>query len=156
MKYIYLISVIILFTLSILVKRKEEKANFITTFFTNIIIFTCYNIVICMLLKALKIPITLLSLTITNIITSIIIICTIVKHKKIQKYYISLKDIIGITLIIIVGLIIAYINFGYPFKISYVTIDAANHYEMSTDFYQTGEIEIGSIPGTYINLRNNI
>lgn len=152
MKYIYLISAIILFILSILVKRKEEKANFITTFFVNIIIFTCYNIITCMLLKVLKIPITLLSLSIVNVITSIIIIFIIIKHKKIQKYYISIKDIIAIILIIIIGLIIAYINFGYPFKISYVTIDAANHYKMSTDFYKTGEIEIGSIPGAYINL----
>lgn len=156
MKYMYLISAIILFTLSILVKRKEEKANFITTFFVNVIIYTCYNVVICMLLKILKIPITLLSLSIVNVITSIIIIFTIIKHKKIQKYYISIKDIIAIILIIIIGLIIAYINFGYPFKISYVTIDAANHYKMSIDFYKNGEIEIGGIPGAYINLRYNI
>lgn len=156
MKYIYLISAIILFTLSILVKRKEEKANFITTIFVNIIIFTCYNIITCMLLKALKIPITLLSLSIINFITSTIIICTIIKHKKIQKYYICLKDIIAIILIMIIGLMISYINFGYPFKISYVQVDASNHYEMITDFYKTGEIQIGSIPGAYINLRYNI
>lgn len=156
MKYIYLISTIILFILSIIVKRKGEKANFITTFFVNIIIFTCYNIVVCMMLKTLRMPITLLSLTIINVIISTIIIYRITKYKEIQKYYICLKDLISIILIIIIGLIVAYINFGYPFKISYMTIDAANHYKMSTDFYQTGEIETGSIPGAYINLRNTV
>lgn len=150
-KALYIISIIAMFLLSILIKKKEEKIDIVTTFFVKIILFTCYNIVICMILTLFKINIDLIYLSIFNYIVMLYLAYKLIKTKTIQKYFIRKKDILAILIITGISLIISYINFGFPFNISYVQVDASNHYGRITDFFQNGEIEIGSIPGAYIN-----
>lgn len=151
-KVLYVMSAILLFVLSIIIKKKEEKINLITTFFTNIILLSCYNIVVCLGLKIIGINSNLLILSIPNYTISAFGIYKIAKEKQIQKYCVLKKDIISISLIIIVGLIVSYITFGLPFNVPYVQEDASNHYNMITEFFETGEVKDGSIPGAYINI----
>lgn len=151
LKVVYVISVILLFILSFILKKKEEKINLTITFFISIIAFSCYNIVVCLFLKMLSLNTNLLLLSIFNYIVSGIFIYKIIKDKEIQKYFIIKKEIIAVGLIIFVGLIVALIVFGVPFNIPYVQVDASNHYGMMTEFYETGEVKLSSIPGAYIN-----
>ena len=148
---IYALSVLILFTLGILTKKKKDKIDIITTFFVGVMVLFCYNIIECLTLRIFTKSIELLPLTIINFIISALILYKIIKDKEIQKFYILKKDIFAVLTIIIITLIVLFLNFGMPFKISFICTDASNHYEMATDFYRTGEIKIGSIPGTSIN-----
>lgn len=151
-KYIYILSVITLFVISILIKKKEEKTDLVVTFFVGIILFTCYNIVICELLAILNININLLTLAIPNYIISVALLYKIIKTKKIQKYTISTKNILAVSIIIILGLIVSYVIFDFPsFNVPFVQVDASNHYGMITEFYETGKLDSEDIPGAYIN-----
>ena len=150
-KVLYVVSVLILFVLATIVKKKDDKVNFLTVFFIEVVLLSCYNIAVCMLLRVFNISITLLPLTLINLIPIMAIIYKIVKDKSLQKYYVEIKDIIAVICITIAGLAVVYVNFGLPMNISFVEVDISNHYDMITSFYQTGNISIGSIPGAYIN-----
>ena len=147
----YLISAILFFMLTIFIKKKEEKINFITTFFVDIIIFSCYNILISLFLKAINLNVTLNTLSIINYIISFILLYKVIKDNTIQKFYIKIKDIVGITIITVFGLILAYIIFEFPANVPFVQVDASNHYKMITDFFETGNIKLSSLCGSYIN-----
>ena len=150
-KVLYVISVLALFVLATMVKKKEDKIDFLTTFFVEIVVFTCYNIISCLVLKAINLNTTLVRLTIINVIVIIPIVYKIIKDKQLQKYYVKTKDVFAIIIIAVVGLTIAYINFGLPINVSFLCTDASNHYTMTTNFYTSGNINTGSMCGAYIN-----
>lgn len=151
MKVIYALSVLIIFTLAILIKKKEEKIDIITSLFVGGIILFCYNILECLTVRIFAKNIELLPLAIINFIISAVLLYKIIKDKSIQKFYIKLKDIFAVLIISVVAITVLLLTFGYPFKISFICTDAANHYEMITDFFMTGEIEPGIIAGSNIN-----
>ena len=150
-KIIYLLSAILLFVSAMLIKKKEDKMNIITTFFVATIIFACYNIIAYFLLIILKLNANEITLAIPNFIVSLPLIYKIVKDKKVQEYKVDLRDILAITIIILVGIIVLIIIFGIPFNIHFVEVDASNHYGMITEFVETGNLQLKYIPGSYIN-----
>ncbi len=134
MGIIYCISLLILFGSYLLIRRTEEKIDILKQIALNLVLLFCYNTFICYILTFFNIPITLLNLVIINLIFSIIIIIYLIKSKKIQKFKIDKIDIIYIILIGISVLIMAYINFGFPFEIKYQTGDPSVHYIASEKF----------------------
>lgn len=80
------ISIISKFNIS---KKDGQKISIITTVAITAILALCYNIFVCYILDKIKIPITLLSLTIINLAISAGFIIKIAKDKQIQQYTIG-------------------------------------------------------------------
>lgn len=159
MKIIYFISVILLFASFILLKKNEEKLNFIKSLVISIVIFLCYNMFICYVYSSINIPINLLTLSFINLAIELIFLSFIIKNKT-QKYYINKKDILAVSIIILTTIIFTIINLGENLNIKYITTDAAIHYTAAKDFYNNetllDKVDDTSIAkqfmiGTYVN-----
>lgn len=137
MSIIYIISSLLLLTLTILVKKSEEKLEIIKTLIIVIILKLSYNAIMCYILNLINVPITILSLSITNIIISVIIIAKILKDKQLQKYVLDRKNIIVVVFLILLTLIILFSILGNSSKIRYLTGDVQNHYNAVREFTES-------------------
>ena len=81
-KGITLLALIIAF---ILIKKTEKKIEIISFTAIAIVLTLCYNAFVAYIFTFVRIPITLLSLSITNLIITAIIVTIIVKKMEIQK-----------------------------------------------------------------------
>lgn len=134
MGIIYAISVIILFVSYLLIQKTKNKIDILKQIPLAFVLLFCYNTFICYVLTFVTIPITLAGLSIINAIFSAIIIAYLIKTKKIQSYKFNKIDIIYIILLGLAVIIMAYINFGFPFEIKYETGDPSVHYLTSQMF----------------------
>ena len=140
MEYIYMLSNVLLIISAILIKKKNKKMNFFSSTIVTIIAYLCYNTIIAYLLNIIGIKINLTSMSITNILVSIIIWgVQIVKLKRveIQKYYINLKEIFIIILILIINIPILYKEFGIFDNFRFISTDATMHAGVAKEFYKT-------------------
>ena len=152
MEIIYIITVLWLFISTMLVKKSDEKQNVLLRATLSIILFTAYNIFLSFIFLIVKIPYTLLALSIVNIILSAVNTFIIFRKKEIQKYFIRIKDIIFmiILLVVIIGITIA--QYGFPFQIKYETTDPAVHFSVARELYDTKTLQWnGSMPAASIN-----
>lgn len=162
MPIIYIVSIIILFTLTILLKKSEGKLEIIKAVTINLVLLLAYNTFVCYILNLINIPITLISLSIINFIISIMLIVNIIRSKKIQKYTISRTNIVVVILLILLTTIIVNVNFGNLTKIRYISMDSREHYKAAREFCeitnlfkkQESNITTGSgfMPGAYTNV----
>ena len=134
MPIIYGVSIIILFTLTILLKKTEEKLEIIKAVTINFVLLFAYNTFVCYILNLINIPITLIILSVINFAISIPLIISIIKTKKIQEYTVSKTNIAVMILFIIITTIIININFGNLTKIRYVSMDSREHYKAGREF----------------------
>lgn len=102
----------------------------------------CYNTLVCYILTFFTIPITLLGLSIINFIITIILLFFIIRKKQIQSYEIKKIDLLYISLLGIAVLIVAYLNFGFPFNIKYETGDPSVHYLTAEMFAESDSLLI--------------
>ena len=105
------------------------------------------------------------NLSICNSIVILIFLAILLKTKKIQKYNVKISDIIFSILLLIIVILIAYTEYGFPFKIKYKITDGSTHYYYAEQFYETSTLlykgennEIYGLydsdfrlPGAYIN-----
>ena len=134
---IYLISIIIFLIGIILVKKTEKAINIISFLGVSIVMLFCYNTFVCYILTFFKIPITLLILTLINLIFTFLLIFKILKDKKIQSYAFKKIDILYVLLMLLIVLIVSYINFNFPFNVKYETGDPSVHYLTSVMFAES-------------------
>lgn len=152
MKIIYIITVLWLFIVTMLIKKSEEKQNILFRGVLNIILFTIYNILIGLIFLIVKIPYSLLQLTIVNTIVSAIISVILFKKKEIQKYFIRIKDIIFMIILLILIVGFAITHYGTPFSIKYETTDPAIHFMWAKEFYNNKTLNWGSnMPAAFLN-----
>lgn len=162
MPIIYTISIIILFTLTILLKKTEEKLEIVKAVTINLVLLLAYNTFVCYILNLINIPITLIILAIINFIIAIPIIISIIKNKKVQKYTISKTNIVVMILLIIVTTIIINTNFANLTKIRYISMDSKEHYKAAREFLEITNLfkkpasntttGSGFMPGAYTNV----
>ena len=164
MNIIYLITVFLMIILHILIYKKEEKQNLLKWIAITIMINFCYNIFICVILSFIKIKSTLITLSILNIIISIILGIKIYKDKKIQKYEINKIDIIALIIMFIIVVVTTIKQYGIPINITHEITDATVHYFVADEFYHYSELLFNGnsdildmwhvdffMPGAYIN-----
>lgn len=157
MNIIYIITIIIVYVLSILIKKSENKINIFSQIILNGVLYTCYNMLVCLILTYCNIPITMISLVIINLFIIVIEIYKIVKDKAIQKFYIDKKDIIFTIILLVTIVLIANKQYGKLDNIKYYTTDAREHYNVSVEFYKSQTLLIktdnyqGFMPFTYSN-----
>ncbi len=89
MGVIYLISILVLSIGFILIKKSDKKLNIISFISITIVLTLCYNAFLCYILTFIKIPTTLINLSIINIILAGILFFIIFRKKEIQKYEID-------------------------------------------------------------------
>ena len=161
MSAIYLISILALLTLTILVKKSDNKLNIVKTITIIIVLFLCYQTFVSYLCTMLHIQITLLTLTIINILLITILFINIIRKKEIQKYKLSITDLYFIVILIFVVFIVGYIDFGIPFQIKYFSTDASIHYISAREFYESESLLLNvdnidtsnaMMPGAYSNI----
>ncbi|MBO5478118.1 MAG: hypothetical protein J6A04_00045 [Clostridia bacterium] len=160
MSIIYIVSVILLLTTVMIVKKSEKKMDFIVTMTISIVLLLCYNTLICYIFTMCNIPINLITLTIPNFIITIILGIIIFHSKQIQAYQVNYKDVLAIILIVALIFLIVCLQYGIPLNIKYIMTDAAAHYASSEEFYQRETlllkaegITVGRymMPGAYSN-----
>lgn len=142
MQIIYILSLIILIISFILIKKTDKKLNILSFLNITIGVIFCYNTFISYVLTFFLIPVTLTSLSIINIVFSIILISLMLWKKQIQKYEIKKIDILYIAVLGIAVLIVTYLNFGFPFNIKYETGDPSVHYLTSEMFAENDSLLI--------------
>ena len=164
MNIIYILTLLTLITVFILKSKKEEKENLLKWLFISIVVILCYNIFVCVVLSFLQIKTNLISLSIINIIITIIFGIIIYKDKHIQKYYINKFDVIAILMIIITTIIISISLYKIPMNIKNSITDSAVHYFVAKDFGNRSSLLLDNnsdvldiwnvdffMPGAYIN-----
>lgn len=143
MEYLYILSNLLLMGTAILVKKKDEKINFLQTVIITIVLYLCYNSLVAYLLNICNIHINLISMFIVNIITSLLILgieCKKYKKLEIQKYYIKKKDIFVWLVILIINIPILYKEFGMFDNFRFISTDATMHATAAMRFYETQEL----------------
>lgn len=120
-----------------LIKKSNQKINFLKFFTISIVTLLCYNMVVCLLFSVIKIPITLQALFVINILIATIQLIFIIKRKQIQKYSFRKMDAVAIIIILLTVLILAYFNFGKELDIKYIMTDASTHFMVAKDFYKS-------------------
>lgn len=134
MGIIYFISVLLLVTAFILIKKTNKVLNVLSFTGITIVVLFCYNAFICYILTFVSIPTSLLNLSIVNIIFTSIMSGIIYRKKEIQKYSFDKFGAICIGIILVVTIFVSILNFGFPFNIKYETGDPAIHYMTSVLF----------------------
>ena len=134
MGVIYLLSVLLLSVSFILIKKTEKKLDILSFLGITIVLIMGYNALLSYIFSFFNIPITLLSLSISNFVFSDIIIFIIYRKKQTQKYKFDKVNCICICIILLVTICVSLINFGFPFNIKYETGDPATHYYTSVVF----------------------
>lgn len=142
MGIIYALTVLILFTSFVLIKKTDKKLNILSFIAIAIGVLFCYNTFVCYVLTFFVIPVTLLNLSIINLVISIILIFFIIRKKQTQAYEINKIDILYILLLLVAVLIVSYLNFGFPFNIKYETGDPSVHYLTSDMFSENDSLLI--------------
>lgn len=142
MGIVYIISLISLMASFILIKKTQKKLNILGFIAITIGLMFCYNTLVCYILTFFTIPITLLGLLIINFIITIILLFFIIRKKQIQSYEIKKIDLLYISLLGIAVLIVAYLNFGFPFNIKYETGDPSVHYLTAEMFAESDSLLI--------------
>ena len=137
MNYIFCVLQILLFIILILIKKSNNKLNFLKVGIISLTLILCYNIFICYAFSVIGIKSTLLNLSIVNFITSVLLSIRSIKTKEIQRYYVRKSDMIFLILILGVIFTISYFRFGIGFeKLTYRTSDPSVHYMASYEFYE--------------------
>lgn len=142
MQIIYILSLFILATSFILIKKTEKKLNILSFINITIGVIFCYNTFISYVLTFFLVPVTLTNLSIINIVFSIILIALMLWKKQIQKYEMNKIDILYIAILGIAVLIVSYLNFGFPLNIKYETGDPSVHYLTSEMFAENDSLLI--------------
>ena len=141
MNIFFCITIIIMFVCQMLFFKKDEKLSIIKWINLNIVLLMAYNLFFSILMSFISIKVTLVNLSILNIIFILILSFKIFQDKKIQKYYIDKVDILATILIFIIVGIIGIKQFGPLMdKIQYTVSDSSIHYLASEIFYEKSEI----------------
>lgn len=161
MSIIYICTLIVLISLAILVKKSEEKIEIVKTLIVIGITLIPYNTFVCYILNLVNIPITLLSLTIVNVIIGLALVIKIIRDKEIQKYTVSKLSLLVVLIFIIITTTVISLNFENLSKIRYVSMDAREHYKAAREFsentslsnkaQENNTVTATFMPGAYTN-----
>lgn len=131
----YLLSVVLLIIGILLFKKTENKQNFISSLCLTIIGFLCYQTIVSYFLDLIRIPISLFTIGILNIlICAILIGITVFKKKQIQKYFVKKQDVIFLIIMLAINLPILYKEFGLLENFRYTSTDSVMHCQAAITF----------------------
>ena len=131
----YLLSVVLLVVVILLFKKTENKQNLISSLCLTIIGFLCYQTIVSYFLDLVKIPISLFTIGILNIlICTILVGFTIFKKKQIQGYTVRKQDLIYLCIMLAINIPILYKEFGMLENFRYTSTDSVMHCQAAITF----------------------
>ena len=125
---IFLISFISLIISFLLIKKVEQRLNIVKWIFISLVLLFCLNSLVVYILSYIQIPANLIVMSLIYLLLSIFIYLKFLKKER-QKYYFNKKEIIPLLIILMVIVIISFIRFGFPFSITYHTLDPSVHFK---------------------------
>ena len=135
MNILYIVSVIALFITIMLIKKTDKKINFIGSFIITIVVFMCYQAIVAYFMDLVKVPITLLNISIINVVAIVILwILMCFKLKKFQNYTVRKADIVFIFVLFIVNIPILYKEYGFLHNFRYISTDSVMHCQAAMTF----------------------
>lgn len=141
MTIFFCITLIILFICQMMIFKSEKNQNLIKWINLNVLLLMAYNLFFSVFLSFISIKVTLLNLSILNVLVIILLSFKIKKDGKIQKYNITKMDILAVLVIFAIVLGIGIKQFGLKMDgIKYNVTDSATHYLASELFYDNSEI----------------
>lgn len=135
----YILISIITLVLFLMIKKTNKKENIILWTALSLIIYMCFNIFTTLIFSIVNIKSTLANLAIAQVLM-IIIFILVLKKRGMQKYYIKKADIIFSVILLISIMVIALIQYGFPFNIKYIVTDGATHYLATINFFNYSEL----------------
>ena len=90
MRITYILTTILMITLYLLMYKKEEKKNLINEIIISFVLILASNIIVCTILSFIEIKTTLVSLSVINIILSLIFGYKIKKADMYPLFYFTL------------------------------------------------------------------
>lgn len=152
MQIIYIIITLMLFISAILIKKSDKEQNILFWVILTLVSGLAYNVLCGFLLLLINAKANLTSLSVINLVISILLIIKILKDKEIQKYYIKVKDIIALIILLVVIIAIAYKQYGFPFSVKYSASDPAIHFSVAKEIYEEKGLKWNcSMPGASLN-----
>ena len=154
---LYVASIILLQIVFLCKKKTDKKLNLFGTIGVSIVLIMCFNAFISYCLTFFILKTTLTTLTIINLLFSIIIGLWISKDRKkktefaMQKYEVNKMDILAIVIIGIVTVFTTFLNFGSSFNIKYESSDPSCHYLTSLKFMKEEKLLSTSKDDLYKN-----
>ena len=133
--FVFLISSVLLIVVFLFLKKTSNKLNIIKWIFISIVLLFCFNSFVVYILSYIKIPSNLFVISLIYILISSFIYLKFLRKEK-QKYYFKLKDLWYLLFILLLITVISFIRFGFPFSITYTTLDPSIHFQSSYSFYQ--------------------
>lgn len=148
MSLLYILSTLLLLITLTFKKFFDKKVNVMFLITINIVVIMCYTSFCAYILNLLYIPITLISMTVLNLIPSLYFLYDILKKKNINSFYFRKSDIIILFILIIISIIVFFLFFTKDFLFSYNSPDAAAHFTSSRYF------ALGDSLNTTLNIKN--
>lgn len=133
--FLFLISLFLLLVSFLFIKKTNNKVNIIKWIFISFVLIFCLNSLIVYVLSYIKVAANLLTISFIYVLISVFIYIKFVRKEK-QEYFFHKKDLIYLSILFLIVLIISFIRFGFPFSITYKTLDPAVHFQSSYSFYK--------------------
>lgn len=147
---LFLLSLFLVITNFLLIKKSDKSLSIIKWFFITIVVFFCLNAIIVYFLSYMYIKSNLITISLIYIIIGIFIYYKFLKKEK-QKYYFNSKELIHLLIIFLVVVIVSIVRFGFPFSITYQTLDPAVHLQSTYSFYRESLLLNFSSSNTILN-----
>lgn len=137
MGLIYLISLVILFLVTLSFKKSDKKLNLVVCIIFSGCILYFYSLLCATVLSFLNIKNTLFNFSILNILTGLIVyLYNRKKHDKftLQEFYVNKKEVVCVLVIIVLCLVFGIIRYSGFTSTNYRISDATVHFKMSHDY----------------------
>lgn len=139
---VYFITLLLLALSFITTKKTDRALNIFSFIMITIGVIFSYNIFVCYILTFFTIPITLLNLSIINIISAILLFIPTLINRKVQQYTFNKTDFMYIILLSVCTLVVAHLNTGFSSSIKYETGDPSVHYLTAEMFAESDSLLI--------------
>ena len=134
MNFIYLMSILLLISSFLLLKKTSKKENIINSIIYTICFIFPYQVLIVYISGLLNLGGSLLYYSIINILISALLLIPTIKKKKIQPYYLQKKEIFLYIILVFIIFVTIFIRFRGFTALTYLSDDSSIHYRMATHF----------------------
>ena len=138
----YILTYLLLFSAFILVKKSDNKLNFVVYMPIYIMLMMLFSTFFAGIIDIIGIPVNLVTLGIGNLIGTMCISLYILKKGEIQAYYFKIYDLISIIIITIIIGFVAKEQFGVNLMMNYETTDPTRHLRMAQELIESGKLGI--------------
>ncbi len=152
MGIIYIITLIVLGIAFMILKKSEQKLNFIKWLIIYFVSLFGYNIILGMVLGLLNITAHIWLLSLINIVFAILLSFKAIKNKDMQKYFVRKIDVIVLLGVIAIFIVMFFKDlYIYNGDISHMAIDSAIHYRAAKHYAKNLKIFINVEDKTFFN-----